>query len=149
MELKNSHTVCSILGLPGLVFFSPQHFFKTSCHVCACSLTSGMYSSPILWKILLSCSHAVLKCRLLALAGKPRLSRQKAEKPKQKHSFTPGFQCFCSPHPGNMARKADWKVGQEPGWGVEKSTDRNKKVAGGRPKAQSKLQVFVSVVFDC
>lgn len=35
-------------------------------------------------------------------------------------SLTPGFQCFCSSHPRDMARKADWQVGQEPGWEIGK-----------------------------
>lgn len=121
--------------------------FKKHLAVHVSSLSSGMYSSPFLWKILLSCSHAVHKCSASwHQQESPGCWGNRQRNPSRNILSLPGFSTSAP------LTQAIWQGKQTGRWDkiqderMEKSRDRNKKAAGGRPKAQSKFQ---GVYFCC
>lgn len=57
-------------------------------------------------------------------------------------NLTPGFQCFSSSLPGDMARKEDWQVGQEPGWDWKKAQPETRKLQVEDQKHQANFWVL-------
>lgn len=115
-----------------------------------CSLPSGTYSSPFLWKIPLSCSHAAQKC---SASWHPQESPgcwgNRQRNPSRNTLSLLGFSASAplTQEIWQGKQTGRWHMSQNERLG--KSTDRNKEAAGRRPKAQSKFYFFVSVIFDC